>query len=63
VRRLLRHKPFLHNVVQQPKPDREDWTVRVPAVLRAYRGIASIDDYLDRLVEQVAPPEPPSVPP
>jgi hypothetical protein len=62
VRRLLKHEPFLYNVVQQPKPDIEEWTVRVPAALRAYRGISSIDDYLHRLVEQVAPPELPPVP-
>lgn len=63
VRRLLGHEPFLYNVVHQPKPDIEDWTIQVPAALRAYRNISSIDDYLDRLVEQVTPAEPPSVPP
>jgi hypothetical protein len=63
VRRLLSHEPFLYNIVHQPKSDVEDWTVRVPAALRAYRDIESIDDYLDRLVEQVAPPPPPSGPP
>jgi len=31
-------------------------------VLRAYRGVATIDDYLDHVIEQVAPPGPPSVP-
>jgi hypothetical protein len=35
---------------------------QVPAVLRAYRGVATIDDYLDHVIEQVAPPGPPSVP-
>jgi hypothetical protein len=63
MRRLLRHEPFLYNVVLQPKPDIEEWTVRVPAVLRAYRDISSVDEYLDRLVDQVAPPVPPSAPP
>jgi hypothetical protein len=63
VRRLLGHEPYLYNVVQQPKPDIEDWTARVPAILRSYRGIGSVDDYLDRLIALVAPAEPPSVPP
>jgi hypothetical protein len=34
----------------------------VLAALRAYRDVGSIDDYLDRLVEQIAPPELPSAP-
>lgn len=63
VRWLLGHEPYLYNVVHQPKPDVEDWTVRIPAILRSYRGIASIDDYLDRLIDLVELPEPPSAPP
>ncbi len=35
----------------------------MPAILRAYRGISTVNDYLDRVVEQVEPPEAPSVPP
>jgi hypothetical protein len=63
IRRLLGHEPFLYHVVRQPKADVEEWTARVPAMLRAYRDIASIDDYLDCLIRRVAPPSPPSVPP
>jgi hypothetical protein len=59
---LLGHEPCLYNVVHQPKPDIEEWTARVPAVLRSYRDIGSVDDYLDRLISLVAPPEPPSAP-
>ncbi len=62
IRRLLSHEPFL-DLAQQPKPDIEDWTVRVPAVLRAYRDVTSVDDYLDCIAEQVSPPEPPAAPP
>jgi hypothetical protein len=62
LRRLLGHEPFLYSVVQQPDPLKEEWTLQVPAVLRAYRGVATIDDYLDHVIEQVAPPGPPSVP-
>ena len=62
LRQLLAHEPFLYTVVQQPDPAKEEWTLQVPAVLRAYRGLATIDDYLDRVIEQVAPPGPPPVP-
>ena len=63
VRRVLGHEPYLYNMVHQPKADIEDWTARVPAILRSYRGIESVDDYLDRLIALVAPPEPPFAPP
>ncbi|ODB80079.1 MULTISPECIES: hypothetical protein [Micromonospora] len=62
LRQLLAHEPFLYAVVHKPEPLKEEWTVRVPAVLRAYRGLVTIDDYLDRVIEQVAPPGPPNVP-
>jgi hypothetical protein len=61
VRQLLGHEPFL-NAVEQPDPAIEQWTLRVPAVLRAYRGVTTIDDYLDRVIEQVAPQAPPLAP-
>lgn len=61
LRQVLKHEPFL-SVLQQPDPKKEEWTIQVPAVLRAYRGVATIDDYLDHVIEQVAPPGPPSVP-
>lgn len=63
VRQLLGHEPFLYHIVQHPRTEQERWTVQVPAILRAYRDISSIDDYLDKVIELVAPPEPPSVPP
>jgi hypothetical protein len=46
IRRLLGHEPFLYHVVRQPKADVEEWTARVPGMLRAYRDIASIETTL-----------------
>ncbi len=63
LRQLLEHEPFMHAAVQPSDQTAEDWMVRVPAVLRAYRGIASIDDYIDRVVDQIAPPGERLVPP
>lgn len=62
LRQALGHEPFLYGSVQQPDPAAEEWTVQAPAALRAYRGITCVDDYLDRLVAEVAPPEQPSAP-
>lgn len=55
LRQLLDHEPILWSGVQQTGADGKQWTVRVPAALRALRGIATIDDYLDRVVEWVSP--------
>jgi len=62
LRVVLGHEPLLNSAVQQPQPGVEQWTVRVPAALRDYRGVDSIEDYLDQVTELVAPPAPPSVP-
>jgi len=62
LRQLLKSEPFLHSVTQQSVSRSEEWTVRVPAALREYRDVTTIDEYLDRVVELVAPNEPPSVP-
>jgi hypothetical protein len=55
LRRVLGREPFLWSAISQPDPANPDWTLRVPAVLRGYRGVGTIDDYLDRLIELVAP--------
>jgi hypothetical protein len=64
LRQLIGHEPFLYHVVQHPRAEEEEeeWTVQVPAILRAYRNVASIGDYLDRVTGLVIPPEPPSAP-
>ena len=62
LRQLLEHEPILWSGTVQRDPDGLHWSIRVPATLRALRGIVTIDDYLDRVVESVAPPAPPSVP-
>jgi hypothetical protein len=55
LRQVLGHEPFLWSAISQPDPARPDWTLRVPAMLREYREVSVIDDYLDRLLELVAP--------
>lgn len=62
LRALLEHEPFLFGIVHQPAPA-GPWTVRIPAVLSRYRGVATIEDYIDTVTELVEPLAPPSVPP
>lgn len=62
LRVLLSKEPYLSNL-RQPQPGVEQWTIKVPVILREYRGISSIDDYLDRVIGLWVPEEPQSVPP
>jgi hypothetical protein len=57
---VLDREPFLHSVLN--RPNSVDWEVRVPAVLRQYRDVATVDDYINRATEPVAPEEPVPVP-
>ena len=57
---VLDREPFLHSALN--RPNSVDWEVRVPAVLRQYRDVATLDEYINRATELVAPEEPVSVP-
>ena len=61
LRVMLGHEPFLYAVVYQPTP-LGPWTIQVPAALRDYRDVVTIEDYIDQVTELVAPAAPPSVP-
>jgi hypothetical protein len=63
LRQMLGHEPYLFGV-HQPQPGVEEWTIKVPAILRAYRGVDSIQAYLDRVIELWIPQEQvPAAPP
>jgi hypothetical protein len=57
---LLDHEPYLHGRVNQSTPE-SPWTIQVPAILRDYRDVTTIEDYIDKVTELVAPSPPPSV--
>jgi len=55
LRTVLGHEPLLNGAAHQPQQGVEQWTVRVPAALRGYRGVATIDDYVDRVTRSGRP--------
>ena len=63
IRAMFGYEPYLYGAVQQPQQGVEQWTVRVPAVLREYRDVATIGDYVSCVTRLVAPAPEPSVPP
>jgi hypothetical protein len=62
LRQYIATEPFLYNVIIQPDQALESWTARVPAILRAYRGVATPGEYVTRLAELITPERPPTVP-
>jgi hypothetical protein len=61
LRLLFEHEPWTY-IFRRPQPDVEEWTLRVPAILRAYRDVGSVDEYVDRTIELWVPQEAPSAP-
>ena len=57
---ILVKEPFLYSTLN--RPNSVDWEVCVPAALRQYRDVATVNDYVNRVTELVAPEEPVSVP-
>jgi hypothetical protein len=58
LREVLGNEPPLYSAVYQRTAE-DDWTIRVPAALREYRDVTTIDDYLDQVCTSVMPGEPP----
>ncbi len=64
VREVLAHEPPLYGAVQRHP---SSWSVKVPARLRGYRDVSTIDEYLDRVAETMTsdhalPATPPQIP-
>lgn len=61
---LFVHEPILFSGVQRPNPDAPAWSIRVPWALRELRGTTTVDEYLDRTINFVAPAvtSPPPIP-
>jgi len=62
LRAIIGTEPLLYNVIMQPDQALEQWTVRVPAILRAYRGIETAGEYVSKLADLITPERRQSVP-
>jgi hypothetical protein len=61
IRVLFEHEPFTVSF-SRPSTASENWTMTVAPFLRRYKDIATVDDYLDRLIADYVPLEMPSAP-
>lgn len=61
---LITHEPILFVGAGRPSQDQPEWFVRVPWALRELRGVTTVDEYIDRIINWVAPAivEAPEVP-
>jgi hypothetical protein len=62
VGQLVEHEPYLWNGFSRPAEGSEQWELKIPVHIREYRGVTSIEEYIDVVEQRVAPPEPPSQP-
>ncbi len=61
VRTLMQHEPFLFAATHHSDSS-ESWTIKIPAVLRKYRDVTGVEDYIDTVTALVTPPDAPPVP-
>jgi hypothetical protein len=62
VGQLLEHEPYLWHGFSRPDSESERWELQIPASIRDFRDVTSIENYIDKVEELVEPPEPPSQP-
>jgi hypothetical protein len=62
VGQLLEHEPYLWHGFGRPELQSERWELRIPVSIRDFRDVTTVEEYIDRLEQLVAPPEPPSQP-
>lgn len=59
---LLEHEPYLWHGFSHPALDSERWELKIPVSIRDFRDVTTIEEYIDKVEQLVAPPEPPSQP-
>jgi hypothetical protein len=62
VGQLLEHEPYLWSGFSRPDPQSERWELKISASMRDFCDVATVEEYIDRVEQLVAPPEPPSQP-
>jgi hypothetical protein len=62
VGQILEHEPYLWHRFMRPHPDDDSWELRVPVLIREFREVTSVQEYIEtveRLAEPSAPPAQP----
>jgi hypothetical protein len=62
VGQLLEHEPYLWRGFNRPDEESERWQLEIAASIRNFREVTTVEEYVDRVEQLVAPPEPPSQP-
>jgi hypothetical protein len=62
VGQLLEHEPYLWHGFSRPDRESERWELRIPASIRDFCDVTSVEDYIDRMEQLVTPPGPPPQP-
>lgn len=59
---LVEHEYYLRTEFARPDPDSERWEVRIPARIREFRDVTTIEDYIDTVERLATPAGPPAQP-
>jgi hypothetical protein len=59
---LLEGEPYLWHAFYHNANDPDQWTMKVPVHIRAYRDVTSLAEYIDAVERRVEPPDLPSQP-
>jgi hypothetical protein len=62
VGQLLQHEPYLWHGFRRPDLQSERWELAIRVSIRDFRDVTSVEEYIDKVEQLVAPPEPPSQP-
>jgi hypothetical protein len=55
---LLELEPYLWHGFSRPDLESERWELRIPASIRNFRDVTTVEEYIDRVEQLVAPPGP-----
>lgn len=62
VGQLVEHEPYLWRGFMRPDLGSDRWEMEIPVSIRGFRDVRTVEEYIDRVEQLVAPPDPPSQP-
>lgn len=62
VGQLVEHEPHLWRWFGRPDLESEQWVLTIPVSIRDFRDVTTVEEYIDKVEQLIAPPGPPPQP-